>query len=177
MNKTIELESWSAVSDEIGSLVERDRKRMSMAWRLWEICLARANNWGHAAFRPDELVRMACGGNSRSDRQAVGRGLRTLEAMERIMPLADNGGSTVLCVVVNRRIVERKAGKGSRKDVCSEPGHMDKKDMTWTPEGMMRPTFTEAPARAPEVEQWPENDSERARQAPEAGWQERLIGA
>jgi hypothetical protein len=58
MDRRIEYESWIAVSDSIGTLAERERKRMSVPWRIWEICLSRANNWGHAGFRPGELPRL-----------------------------------------------------------------------------------------------------------------------
>src|SRR6266404_973497 len=125
-------ESWSAVNDEITVLAERERKRMTMPWRIWEISVARANNWGHAAFRTGELAKLCCGTDSPANRTAVHRGMKTLAAMGRIAPVGDCG-STQYCSMVSREYVWRGAGKGGRNHVCSEPSHMDIKDTPWRP--------------------------------------------
>jgi hypothetical protein len=132
----IEFESWSAMSDGISKEIAEYRNFMSIQWRLWELCIARANNFGHAAFRPGELVRLACGSDTRSDRQAVYGGLRKLGAMRRI----DAHRSTLICVILNHSLVMR-FGKGSRKDMCSEPAHMDYRDQPWAPEMTDSPRF------------------------------------
>jgi len=145
MKPSITFESWSAVSDGIATMAECERKRMSGPWRVWELCIARANNWGHAAFRPGELARLACGRDSRSNRDQVHRWLRTLGQMGRI----DSRNSTQLCVMVNRDVVQRQAGKGSRKDMCSEPAHLDMRETPYAPKAM-EPAFT-APPWEPET--------------------------
>src|SRR5262249_53024307 len=103
----------------------------------------RANNWGHAAFRKGELTRLVCGSDTRSDRAAVNRGLKVLAAMGRIAPVGQDG-STFFCVIINRDLVERQAGKGSRKDLCSEIGHMDIRETPYSPNAMA-PKFTPSP--------------------------------
>jgi len=143
MKPSITFESWSAVNDGIGTLAEKERKRMSGPWRVWEVSLARANNWGHAAFRPGELARLACGQDSPSNRIQVHRWLKTLAEMGRIDPLH----STPLCVMINRDIIQRQAGKGSRKHMCSEPAHMDMREQPYSP-NTLDPAFTAPPAMA-----------------------------
>ena len=135
MDRRIEYESWIAVSDSIGTLAERERKRMSVPWRIWEISLSRANNWGHAGFRPGELPRLVCGDDTRTNRQAVYRGMKILSAMGRIMPPGSKG-STLLCIVINSQLAQRRAGKGRRLNMCSEPEHMDYRETTWPPEAI-----------------------------------------
>ncbi|SRR6266704_473664 len=120
---SITYESWAAL-DADRTLTENELKRMSMPWRLWEISVARMNNYGHAAFHTDELVKLACGKVSRADTQAVYRGLRTLADMGRIAPVGEKG-TTLLCVMVNTEVAMRGAGKGNYKFLCSEPSHMD----------------------------------------------------
>jgi hypothetical protein len=132
----IEFESWSAMSDDISDEITEYRNFMSIQWRLWELCIGRANNFGHAAFRPGELVRLACGSDTRSDRQAVHGGLRKLGAMRRI----DAHRSTPLCAILNHSLVMRY-GKGSRKDMCCEPMHMDYRDQPWASEMTESPRF------------------------------------
>jgi hypothetical protein len=144
----ITFESWTAMSDDIATLAECERKRMSVPWRIWEICLARANNWGHAAFRPGELAQLVCGGNSRTDIQTVNRGMKRLAEMGRIMAPVKNG-STQLCVVVNREVTQRQAGKGGRLHLCSEPEHREHREDTWPPEvtsDKPKPAEAEKPA-------------------------------
>jgi hypothetical protein len=140
MRPSITFESWFAVNCETETLAEHERKRMSGPWRVWEVWAARANNWGHAAFRPGELARLACGKDSPANRDQVRRWLRTLSEMGRI----DSQHSTQLCVMVNRDVAQRSAGKGSRKDVCSEPEHMDMRETPYSPKAM-EPTFTAPP--------------------------------
>lgn len=118
------------MSDTIGKV---ERKHMSIAWRIWEVSIANCNNWGHAAFRPGELVRLVCGDNSDASAQAVRRGLKTLVEMGRIMPRGEGDGSTMLCVMLNSKLVERAAGKGKRLDLCSEPAHRDTREAPWPP--------------------------------------------
>ena len=120
---SIAYESWVALDVEM-MLAEVERKRMAMPWRLWELALARMNNHGHAPFRKNELVAMACDKVSRSDIQAVYRGLKILAAMGRIAPVGE-GGSTLFCIMVNTDIAQRAAGKGNYRFLCSEPSHMD----------------------------------------------------
>jgi hypothetical protein len=74
--------------------VEPDLKRMSGPWRVWEICLGRMNNWGHAAFDAGELARLATGKDTGSGRQMITRWLDTLAQMRRIKPPKEPGGST-----------------------------------------------------------------------------------
>lgn len=120
---SITYESWIALDVEM-LLAEVERRKMSMPWRLWELALARMNNYGHAAFRKNELVVMACGSVTRSDIQAVYRGLKNLADMGRIAPVGE-GGSTLFCIMVNTDIAQRAAGKGNYRFLCSEPSHMD----------------------------------------------------
>jgi hypothetical protein len=122
-------ESWSALNDDL-ILAEKERQRMSMPWRIWEISVARANNWGHAGFRKGELTRLCCGEDSPNNWLAVSRGMKVLREMGRIGP-----DSTGFCVVVNRGYVWRGAGKGSRKDICAEPAHMDTRETPFDPQG------------------------------------------
>jgi len=133
MKTSITFESWSAVSDDIETqieaLAECERKRMSGPWRVWELCVARANNWGHAAFRLGELARLACGKDSAANRDQVRRWLKILCEMGRIDPQH----STQLCVMVNRDVAQRNAGKGSRKDMCWEPTHTDIRETPYSP--------------------------------------------
>jgi hypothetical protein len=124
-------ESWSALNDDL-ILAEKERLRMSIPWRIWEISVAHANNWGHAGFRKGELTRLCCGEDSPKDRLAVKRGMKILQDMDRISP-----DSTVFCVIVNRGYVWRGAGKGSRKDICMEPAHMDTREIPWSPVAMV----------------------------------------
>ena len=119
MERKIQYESWIAVNDR-GTLAEYERKRMSVPWRIWDICLWRANNWGHAGFRPGQLARLVCGDDSRNSRQAVNRGLKTLAEMGRIMPPAPRG-STQLCVVISSEVAQRRAGKGRPRPRAAAP--------------------------------------------------------
>ena len=119
--------NWYAVSSEaVMALVETERKRMSVPWRIWEIATARMNNWGHASFRPDELVTLVCGSCTKSDRQAVKRGLDVLADMGRIMRRSRGAGigSTELCVVVNTTVAHRLAGR-AKDYLCWEPSHCE----------------------------------------------------
>lgn len=154
MNKpSITFESWTAVTDDIEVLREHERKRMSGPWRVWEICIARANNWGHAAFRPGELAGLACGVDSPANRDQVRRWLKILGEMCRV----DSRHSTQLCVMVNRDIAQRQAGKGSRKHMCFEPAHADMREEPYAPKAM-EPTFTPPPwePEPPEDDPWAE---------------------
>jgi hypothetical protein len=149
---SITYESWVAM-DAGRRLTENERVRMTMPWRLWEISLARINNYGHAAFRRDELTRLACGRVSRSDTQAVYRGLRILATMGRIAPVGDKG-STLFCVMVNVDIAMRSAGKGNYKYLCAEPTHMDIRQTPYSPQ-TLSPDFA-APADSDEHDAWDE---------------------
>ncbi len=140
---SITYESWTAL-DANHKLTERESKRMSMPWRLWEISVARMNNYGHAAFRKNELTRLACGRAERSDTQAVYRGLRILADMGRIAPVGDKG-STLFCIMVNADIAMRGAGKGNYKYLCSEHTHMDIRQTPYSP-ATLSPEFTAPPA-------------------------------
>lgn len=120
---------------------EKHRHLMSVPWRIWEICAARANNWGHAAFRTGELVRLCCGEDTPNNRRTVNRGLEILAEMERIAPT-----STRYCVIVNQYHVWRGGGKGSRKDLCAEPDHMDTRETPWTTH-VPEPKFTSPPVQ------------------------------
>ncbi len=148
----ITYESWAAL-DANRKLTQRERNRMSMPWRLWEVAVARMNNHGHAAFRKDELTRLACGKVSRSDTQAVYRGLRVLADMGRIAPVGDKG-STLFCVLVNADIAMRSAGRGNYKYLCSEPTHMDIRQTPYSP-ATLSPDFA-APAIDDECDPWDE---------------------
>lgn len=134
MKPRITFESWVAMDD--GRLLdEKERHRMSMPWRIWELALAKLNNYGHAPFCKDELVKLACGTVDRANVQAVKRGMKTLADMGRIAPVGD-GGSTLLCIRVNAEYAQRAVGKGGYKYVCSEPGHMgDVKVTAYDPGG------------------------------------------
>jgi hypothetical protein len=121
---------FSLVNDE-AILTEKYRNLMWMPWRIWEICIARANNWGHAAFRKGELVKLCLDEDTPNNRLAVKRAMRVLVKMERIAPM-DKHGSTVFCIIVNQGYVWRGGGHGARKDMCSEPEHMDMRETPWT---------------------------------------------
>jgi hypothetical protein len=121
---------FSLVNDE-AIISEKYRHLMWMPWRIWEISVARANNWGHAAFRKGELVKLCCGEDTPNNRLAVKRGMEKLVKMERIAPM-DEHGSTVFCIIVNQAYVWRGGGHGARKDMCSEPEHMDTRETAWT---------------------------------------------
>jgi hypothetical protein len=153
--------SWVAVDNErLLLLANTERKRMSMPWRLWELALARMNNYGHAPFRKDEIVRLACGEVSRSNTQAVRRGMVTLASMGRIAPVGDNG-STLFCVMVNPEVAQRRAGKGSYKFLCSEISHMSIRQSPYDPAWVIRP-----PAGPVEVDDGPDDYREWRRQSP-----------
>jgi hypothetical protein len=138
MKPKITFESWVAMDDG-RLLAEKERSRMSMPWRIWELALAKLNNYGHAPFCKDELVKLACGAVNRANVQAVKRGMKTLADMGRIAPVGD-GGSTVLCIRVNADITQRAVGKGGYKYVCSEPSHMgDLKVTAYDPGGIIPP--------------------------------------
>lgn len=124
----IEFESWSAVTDDIISEIAEYRSLMSVQWRIWELCIARANNFGHASFKPGELAMLACGDDTRADKQAVTRGIAKLGTMRRV----DVKRSTPLCIILNHDLVMRY-GKGSRKHMCWEPSHAEYRDQCWEP--------------------------------------------
>lgn len=124
--------------------VEPDLKRMSGPWRVWEICLGRMNNWGHAAFDPGELATLATGKDTPSARQMISRWLDTLAEMRRIKPPKEPGGSTQLCVIVNSDLAWRGAGRAS-DFLCCEPWHRKTHKQTWpesTPEAAANNTET-----------------------------------
>lgn len=138
MKPKITFESWVAMDNE-RLLAEKERSRMSMPWRIWELALARLNNYGHAPFCKDELVKLACGTAGRANVQAVKRGMKTLADMGRIAPPGD-GGSTLLCIRVNAEYAQRAVGKGGYKYVCSESSHMgDVKVTVYDPGGTIPP--------------------------------------
>jgi hypothetical protein len=139
---SITYESWAALNAD-HKLTKVELKRMSMPWRLWEVVIARMNNYGHAAFRKDELTRLACGKVSRSDVQAVYRGLRILADMGRIAPVGDKG-STLFCVLVNEDIAMRSAGRGNYKYLCSEHSHIDIRQTPYSP-ATLDPEFMSPP--------------------------------
>ena len=161
MKPKITFGSWVAVNDET-LLAEQERKRMSVPWRMWELALAKMNNYGHAPFHTDELVRLCCGTVNRSNVQAVRRGMKTLAEMGRIAPVGDKG-STLLCVMVNPSLAQRVAGKGNYKYLCSEPSHMD---IRQRPYGPLDPVFV-APTGDPwesdgdEFRDWRKEENER----------------
>lgn len=125
-------ESWVAL-DSKRLLTEGEAKRMSMPWRLWEIALSKVNNYGHAAFHKDELVRLACGEVTRANRAAVYRGMKILAQMGRIAPVGEKG-STLLCIMINEDIGKRRAGKGNYTYLCAEITHMDIRQTPYTPD-------------------------------------------
>jgi hypothetical protein len=137
-------------------ITETDRKLMSVPWRIWEICVARANNWGHAAFRKNELVRLCCGQNTPADRLTVKRGMQRLVDMNRIAPMDGEHGSTVFCVIVNQYYVWRGAGKGGRKDICFEPDHKDSCETPWTTHVLPEKKASDDPWDS----SWPSGDSD-----------------
>jgi len=100
--------------------VEPDLKRMSGPWRVWEVCLSRMNNGGHAPFDTGELAKLATGKDTPSGRQMVTRWLRTLADMRRIKPPGEPGGSTQLCVIVTSELAWRGAGR-AKDYYCAEP--------------------------------------------------------
>lgn len=114
---------------ELPALIERGHSRMSGPWRVWEICLSRMNNWGHASFMEGELAKLATGKDSHASRTQVNKWLKTLAEIGRVVAVG-KGGTTQLCVVVNCRIVSRNAGKASDY-LCSEPGHKGHQKERW----------------------------------------------
>jgi hypothetical protein len=125
-------ESWVKL-DSKRELTEKERNRMSVSWRVWEVALSRLNNHGHAAFHTDELVKLVCGKVDRNSAQVVHRGIKTLAQMGRIAPEGDKG-STLLCILVNPEIARRDAGKGNYTYLCSEPSHMDMRQEPYSPD-------------------------------------------
>jgi hypothetical protein len=125
---SITFESWTAMDSE-RELAECERVRMSGPWRVWELSLARVSNWGHSAFKPGELVTLACGNDTPPNRIQLHRWIKVLAQMGRIDPER----STPLCILVNRDIAQRNRGKGARKDLCWEPMHSDIREMPYWP--------------------------------------------
>jgi hypothetical protein len=125
----IEFERFTAMSDDVGQIVEqvRGNRLMSAPWRLWELALCRMNNWGHAAFDVDELEMLVCGCKGKSERQVLKRAFDTLIDLGRISP-----ESTTLCVVVNTDLWARGAGKGAWDHACSEPSHRAHRRHRWS---------------------------------------------
>ena len=149
---------WVNVSTDHSYLrfVEPDLKRMNGPWRVWEICLGRMNNWGHAAFDPGELAQLATGKDTPSGRQMIARWLKTLADMRRIKPPSEPGGSTQLCVIVNCELAWRGAGRASDY-FCAEPAHRKTRKQTWSesePEASVTNTEPESP--------WAEDATEEA---------------
>jgi len=132
MKRRISLGNWIAMSHDIYVRGMGTDKRMSGPWRVWEVTLSRMNNWGHAAFTAGELAALACGKDTPSNRVQVGRWLRTLASMKRIMPMAEGkvSGSTQLCVVVNSELAQRGSGRASDY-LCSEPLHRSHQKQSW----------------------------------------------
>lgn len=133
-------EDWVNVStgNSFTRWVEPDLKRMSGPWRVWELCLGRMNNWGHAAFDPGELAELATGRDTPSGRQMIARWLKTLADMRRVKPPSEPGGSTQLCVIVSCDLAWRGAGRASDY-YCSEPSHRQSRKQTW-PEQEQEPS-------------------------------------
>jgi hypothetical protein len=111
------------------------RRLMSGPWRVWTVSLNRLNNWNHAPFRPAELAMLVYGEDTEQSRAKVRDWIRKLATMGWIASHVkdvkqDEIGSSPLCVVVNKNIAERKAGRAS-DFVCSEPTHMDCRKQSW----------------------------------------------
>ena len=128
--------------DSNRTLGKRERDRMSGPWRVWEVCVMRSNNWGHAPFKAGELASLTGknGQDTPANRDQVHRWLGVLTDMGRI-----DVTSTQLCVVINTSMAWRGAGKGSWENLCSEPKHSDTRK---TPFNAPAPAFV-PPAKTP----------------------------
>lgn len=97
-------------------------ERLPTAMRLWFLCSARANIWGHAAFEPSEMGRLL-----RVDRKTRTKALDSLRTGRCIAP-----ESTPLCVVLNGAVYRRADRARSE---CREPAHSERRMLLWTPGG------------------------------------------
>jgi hypothetical protein len=107
--------------------MQADRAMMDMAsnrhlptsWRLYGICAARTNRWGHASFRAGELDKiLGCKDDTRR------KAMDTLRSGQIVAP-----DSTHLCVVLSA-LFWRKAGSGIQ---CYEEKHAEHRDRLWVP--------------------------------------------
>lgn len=86
--------------------------------RLFFLCSARANKWGHAAFKPGEMQKLL-----KCSKPARLRAMASLQSAQLIAPQ-----STTLCVVLSGAAYRR----GDRADKpCLEPGHEDRQKRQW----------------------------------------------
>jgi hypothetical protein len=86
--------------------------------KLYFLCSARANTWGHAAFEQGELQKLL-----KCSRAARIRAFASLESAQLIAP-----DSTPLCIVLTGAIYRR----GDRTPTpCREPSHKGKRDLIW----------------------------------------------
>jgi hypothetical protein len=152
---SITFESWTAMDSE-RELAERERVRMSGPWRVWELSMSRVSNWGHAAFRPGELVTLACRKDTPSNRVQLHRWIKVLAEMGRIDPER----STPLCILVNRDVAQRNRGKGARKDLCWEPLHFDIRETPYWPSVINDPDPWEVDGMATEMSEAVADESE-----------------
>jgi hypothetical protein len=94
-----------------------DNPHAPTTWRLYGVCAARANKWGHARFMPGELNR-GLGVVEETRRKAM----NTLKSMQIIAP-----DSTTQCIVLSSLFFRRAV----RVEPCFEPKHARCKDLMW----------------------------------------------
>lgn len=99
-------------------------RRLPAATRLLFLCVARANVWGHASFRPpvgrkgEMLQLLGCDGKTQN------KALEALKAAQVIAP-----DSTIECVVLNA-LFHRRADR--QRTLCAEPEHEGRRNLMWT---------------------------------------------
>jgi hypothetical protein len=88
------------------------------SFRLYLLAVSRINRWGHAPFRPGELVRLL-GVSKPTFRSAM----RSLQRAKMVSP-----DSTALCVALSSQAI-RRADRSNRR--CAEPRHLDVQELMW----------------------------------------------
>lgn len=115
--------TYSLRSNEYGRKVGK-HPDMPLAWRLFEVCAATANVYGHAHF---DSVGELCAALGRKGKPAVRQ--RVKEALGRLIKWEFVApGSTPLCIAMPVSFVRNPTGG---KKLCHAPHHADRRDRCW----------------------------------------------
>ena len=96
-----------------------EKSALPTAMKLYFICLARTNRWGHAPFIPGELGRLLGGVTPKTRKDAI----KSLKYARIAAP-----ESTSLCIVLNCEL-SRRADRATH--TCIEPTHLDRQRFLW----------------------------------------------
>jgi hypothetical protein len=110
---------FTMVGDVMMMKYAQEQATLPPVMRLWMICQARVNRYGHCAFAPGELRDMLGDVDGQRTRYA----LRTLKKAGMIAK-----ESTSLCVVLDCRVVRREDNANPQ---CREPTHLHTADRMW----------------------------------------------